>query len=175
MFLAVLASFALCALSLGLSAIAAVDVCLWPGFGWELSDGCLTVKSWRKPFCTGVPPHAFWSPGVHIHIFASPRMQVVTLTMFRLPRAQWTRNPAGVAVPLGYPFIAATVGVGAMLFRRRAQSLWPVRRSADGHRCGCGYNLTGNISGVCPECGTPTLGRECRLAPRSRELPGRPV
>lgn len=23
----------------------------------------------------------------------------------------------------------------------------------------CGYNLTGNISGICPECGTPVAGR----------------
>ncbi len=24
-----------------------------------------------------------------------------------------------------------------------------------GHCAGCGYNLTGNVSGICPECGTP--------------------
>jgi hypothetical protein len=29
------------------------------------------------------------------------------------------------------------------------------RRIPPGHCRHCGYNLTGNISGVCPECGTP--------------------
>lgn len=29
-----------------------------------------------------------------------------------------------------------------------------VRRSREGH-CHCGYNLRGNRSGICPECGTP--------------------
>jgi len=30
------------------------------------------------------------------------------------------------------------------------------RRHRSGHCLRCGYNLTGNISGVCPECGTAT-------------------
>ena len=25
--------------------------------------------------------------------------------------------------------------------------------------CRCGYDLTGNVSGICPECGTPVRGR----------------
>jgi hypothetical protein len=29
------------------------------------------------------------------------------------------------------------------------------RRDLAEHCVGCGYNLTGNVSGVCPECGTP--------------------
>ncbi len=28
----------------------------------------------------------------------------------------------------------------------------------DGHCSNCGYNLTGNVSGVCPECGAPVQG-----------------
>ncbi len=36
-----------------------------------------------------------------------------------------------------------------MLERRRRDGLFPMCRR-------CGYNLTGNLSGVCPECGTPT-------------------
>jgi hypothetical protein len=32
------------------------------------------------------------------------------------------------------------------------------REESDGHFCdGCGYNLTGNTSGRCPECGAPVL------------------
>ena len=45
---------------------------------------------------------------------------------------------------------ATSIGVGL------AVALWPGRRH---HRRGtcraCGYDLTGNASGVCPECGTP--------------------
>ncbi len=34
-------------------------------------------------------------------------------------------------------------------------SRWLQRRTpAAGHCVGCGYNLRGNVSGVCPECGT---------------------
>jgi len=32
---------------------------------------------------------------------------------------------------------------------------WLDRRIPTGHCQKCGYNLTGNVSGVCPECGTP--------------------
>lgn len=35
-------------------------------------------------------------------------------------------------------------------------SVWHERRRRCQGRClKCGYNLTGNLSGVCPECGTP--------------------
>ena len=30
---------------------------------------------------------------------------------------------------------------------------WKDRRSAKGHCAQCGYDLTGNLSGTCPECG----------------------
>jgi hypothetical protein len=33
------------------------------------------------------------------------------------------------------------------------------RRRRRGRCVQCGYNLTGNISGRCPECGTPAAGR----------------
>ena len=31
------------------------------------------------------------------------------------------------------------------------------RKPEQGYCQNCGYNLTGNVSGVCPECGTPIL------------------
>ena len=33
------------------------------------------------------------------------------------------------------------------------------RRYPPGHCLKCGYNLTGNVSGVCPECGTAFVER----------------
>ena len=43
---------------------------------------------------------------------------------------------------------ALTLPVTAVLFIMNRR-----RRIPPGH-CRCGYNLTGNVSGVCPECGT---------------------
>jgi hypothetical protein len=35
---------------------------------------------------------------------------------------------------------------------------WRDRPFPKGHCQTCGYNLTGNVSGICPECGTPIAG-----------------
>ncbi len=70
---------------------------------------------------------------------------------------QWERS--------GYALIATCSGplwlLGAILMSYPAVTLirGPLRRwHRRRHNCcvRCGYNLTGNISGVCPECGTPT-------------------
>lgn len=44
----------------------------------------------------------------------------------------------------------------ALSFRRQATRLR--ERLRNGHCVSCGYDLTGNISGVCPECGEPVHG-----------------
>jgi predicted amidophosphoribosyltransferase len=45
---------------------------------------------------------------------------------------------------------------------------WRGRRpTAVGHCRKCGYNLTGNISGVCPECGEPSRSGTGEAGPRS--------
>ncbi len=51
----------------------------------------------------------------------------------------------GFTLPLFYPFLA--VAVPTLLVWR----YWPAAPKP-GH-CRCGYNLKGNTSGVCPECG----------------------
>ena len=41
---------------------------------------------------------------------------------------------------------------------RRSYREWVRRRQLARNRCtGCWYDLTGNVSGVCPECGTPVI------------------
>ena len=37
---------------------------------------------------------------------------------------------------------------------------WRDRRFPSGHCQPCGYDLTGNVTGVCPECGTPQPGQD---------------
>jgi hypothetical protein len=47
-------------------------------------------------------------------------------------------------------------GIFASVVERRRSVLRHRRWS---HRClHCGYSLTGNVSGYCPECGTPDVG-----------------
>jgi hypothetical protein len=53
----------------------------------------------------------------------------------------------GVFLPLWIP--AAVAFCTAVFFHRKS------RRERDGRCRKCDYDLTGNISGVCPECGTP--------------------
>jgi len=50
-------------------------------------------------------------------------------------------------MPLWLPLVVATVLTATLWWRDR-------RRIPPGHCQKCGYNLTGNVSGVCPECGT---------------------
>ena len=52
----------------------------------------------------------------------------------------------GYTVPLWIPFLVVAIPT-ATLF-------WLDRRFPRGRCSTCGYNLTGNVSGVCPECGT---------------------
>ena len=41
-------------------------------------------------------------------------------------------------------------------YRSFRASVWPHKPGPlPGHCLKCGYNLTGNVSGICPECGTP--------------------
>ena len=62
---------------------------------------------------------------------------------FRTPGGRGRRH---VLIPFWIPFALGTAGW--LVLRRR----W--RRHPPGHCTKCGYDLTANVSGVCPECGT---------------------
>jgi hypothetical protein len=47
------------------------------------------------------------------------------------------------------PFLIVALPTGFLWYRDR-------RRIPPGCCQGCGYNLTGNVSGICPECGAET-------------------
>ena len=85
----------------------------------------------RRPghhyFRSYIPPDAVWVPRTR------PATHTIAFPM-RLPFALFALAPA--------TYFAAGV------LRR-----W--RRRQRGECVACGYNLTGNVSGVCPECGTP--------------------
>ena len=73
----------------------------------------------------------------------------VTQVLFYFEWGGWGISPAVWAV------IMLVVSAGAMLWARGGVSPppWPVCSD-------CGYNLTGNVSGVCPECGQPLPEQE---------------
>jgi hypothetical protein len=62
-------------------------------------------------------------------------------------------NYLGIAVP-HWPFVA--LFGAASLYALAAHPFRRWRRRRRGLCLRCGYNLTGNVSGRCPECGTPT-------------------
>lgn len=55
-------------------------------------------------------------------------------------------------VPVGIWIAAIGVGVAAARWSRRKDQ--PERWGVEGKCESCGYDLTGNTSGKCPECGT---------------------
>ena len=67
------------------------------------------------------------------------------LTWFGRLGVSRTRISASGYVHLSLPLLA-TLFPALMLW-------WPRRLSLPGHCAPCGYDLTGNVSGVCPECG----------------------
>ena len=83
----------------------------------------------------GVTPH--WGFG-----FLSNKWQS---SSFMFHESQTARFPIWVPAILVIPFPA-----GALIAVVRSRRIQPRMRCAS-----CGYNLTANTSGVCPECGTP--------------------
>jgi hypothetical protein len=62
---------------------------------------------------------------------------------------QCTSWATWVRIPLWIPFFALAIPT-TLLWRRPLPSAQ--------HCESCGYDLTGNMSGICPECGEPTPG-----------------
>ncbi len=67
-----------------------------------------------------------------------------------------------------YSAVVAFANVTAWRWVERRRSVLLRRRFHEGRCIRCGYNLSGNVSGVCPECGraTESLGKEkCDTGP----------
>jgi len=62
-------------------------------------------------------------------------------------------DSTGPAVLMGLVLAAAIVPT-VRAWRRTTLD----EREIEGRCLKCGYDLTGNVSGVCPECGTPVRG-----------------
>lgn len=121
-----------------------VPACLVGGFFGLLSGLCLAPRLQQKP-ARGLARRLIQAvtPVVIIAALSSPR-----------------RNP-----PVVLAWILIAVGVPVVWFV--VYSLWLAHSLDDAYGPGqcqqCGYDLTGNLSGVCPECGSAVLARYDRL------------
>ena len=124
-------------------------VCMTVGAAWILSPwlwiGCSNGQTYIGLSAGAVGIGAFTRyprnlPGVHIVRRDRPKFE-----FFFIPG--WS-TPGGrgftVLVPLWIPLLLTAIST-AILWRRD--------RIPPGHCQRCGYNLTGNVSGRCPECG----------------------
>ena len=69
-------------------------------------------------------------------------------TRISVSKGPFTRGGTGFLIPLWLPLALVAVPTSILWYRsRRARLL-------SGHCPNCHYNLTGNTSGICPECGT---------------------
>jgi hypothetical protein len=72
-----------------------------------------------------------------------------------VPAIAFVRNTM-IRIPLCHALLLSCVGAVAALARAPARRY---RRSRRGLCLNCGYDLRGNVSGVCPECGRPVATR----------------
>lgn len=73
---------------------------------------------------------------------------VVDATIMVVTRVGWVHLPTALTV-LAIYFLVVPAGILRLQVRRRLVRLRPSCLR-------CAYNLTGNVSGICPECGTLT-------------------
>lgn len=108
----------------------------------------------------------WWSAGYKIPASGSPQVE----RYFQIPspylRIGWedATTPRGCVVRVyrvecssGLPFLGA-LGIGSYLILGGRFVRW--RRRHRGRYVGCDCDLTGNVSGVCPECGAKVSGQK---------------
>lgn len=104
-----------------------------PGVAW--STGPMLPN--QRPTLKGIP----WGTGWNVYR-GIPPLVVGTRGYF-----SWRGGNIELNLPLGALFVVSVVPT--IVLARPDRRLWL------GHCKRCAYDLTGNVSGVCPECGTP--------------------
>ncbi len=97
------------------------------------------------------PPQHYW-----VHSLPPPGLRITehngTLWRYLLIPGAGKAGVARTGVSLLLPWLIVTVPTAWLWFT--------CRRNSSGHCLNCNYNLTGNISGRCPECGQPVTSNE---------------
>jgi len=150
---------------------------LWVRSHWEIDEITRDCSSWSGVFYSdrGVLLFGFdlWDDGttganweyVHVPVSKASDGPILGEGM-RQPLARFgfafTHNPAGHLVFEGYRLYLPHWLICCGFVAVPAYWYWRPRRKkhaeAVGQCLACGYNLTGNASGVCPECGTVIQG-----------------
>jgi hypothetical protein len=135
-------TLAICLLLFACAGISGARMVYYEGRGWgfRLDEGIITAHwGFASP---GTPPGRE-SSGLSIQ-------PMTTRLGFRFLWPRITSSPDGRTVaylPIWILLTPLAVATGLLWWIDR-------RRIPSGHCRRCGYNLTGNISGRCPECGT---------------------
>ncbi len=116
----------------------------------------LNRNSWGFTLTDEVDPetsHSFNALGFRVSVLQMYEHKVAGTTSVVAPRVILfdASYRTSIILLLLYPALVE--------FRKRVQNSRIKRQEAagEGRFCRCGYDLTGNVSGVCPECGTATI------------------
>jgi hypothetical protein len=111
------------------------------------ADYCSGITNGRFYFATGVAPWQGFGSDLGWAVLPADGLFGLVLPSFtQVPAEGWGRPDRWYVMPLWLPFLPLVFATG-LLWRR-----YP-RRFREGRCPHCRYNLTGNVSGVCPECG----------------------
>ena len=109
-------------------------------YQFALYNGLMTWKDVSEP-CSG------YSTGDVTTTAGDPWWDKAGL---RWPRTGWRPGDYSAGyLPLWLPFLIVATPTAILWVRDRRPKHYP-----PGHCRFCGYDLTGNVSGTCPECGT---------------------
>jgi hypothetical protein len=145
---------AISVLSLVLSLRADAAWCWKPLHAIGLTGGCLFIVVPGPNPRLPNEDDGFWESfaGVYFDWASHPMWVQWNETSMWLPRVHRTWNITWFSMPLWIPFVVAIVPAILLRFRRRAVAVGCCR--------GCGYDLRGSPSGICPECGVRREDRQ---------------
>jgi hypothetical protein len=120
-------------------------------FALDLMSGCVLCHYYGWP----APPALYVIGGID-----PPSSPPIWFPHYYPPTRFPTHWESSVLLPLWIPLLLS-VGLTGFLF-------WRDRRRVSPANCctACGYDLTGNASGVCPECGASITSREVPSEPK---------
>lgn len=102
------------------------------------------------------------TPGTYVVVVASLMLTVEPSE--RMPLEEWMWFGPGMIIVLALCWLCTFLGLRT---RRVAGEVGGQLKCTE-----CGYNLTGNVSGICPECGTPIPEEARRVLKQTREEGG---